>query len=74
MHCGCKHSQLPSTAQLLADFTERGAASDGSCCPEDQQVQCQGCQRGLRQPRKVRDDPAGPHSHSAWDTEEMAVW
>lgn len=33
----------------------------------------QGCQRGLRQPRKVRDAPAGPHSHAAWDTEEMAV-
>lgn len=36
MHCGCKHSQSPSTAQLLAAFSGSRAASHGSCCPEDQ--------------------------------------
>ena len=33
-----------------------------------------GCRRGLRQCRRVRDVPAEPCSHPAWEAEEMAVW
>lgn len=64
----------------------QAAASDGSCCSKDMWYDTSehpespasllrgwGCQRGLRQCRKVRDAPAGPCSHPARETEEMAA-
>lgn len=75
-HCSATGSRHWDKQQhLVGPAALRTCGYDTSEHPESPAALLRGwgCQRGLRQCRKVSDAPAGPCSHPAWEAEEMAA-